>query len=64
MKKALLLGAMILTSYFLVGCEEMEINYEGQLMKESEVEERIADKLEVDNSDYDLEVDIYMESDD
>ena len=50
----------------LGGCEveEETVIYDGKKMPISEAEERIADKLEVDNPDLDIEVDIYEESDD
>jgi hypothetical protein len=46
------------------GCvSDPYINYEGEKMRQSEVEEIIADKLEVENNNLDLEVDIYQEED-
>ena len=46
------------------GCvSDPYITYEGKEMRQSEVEEIIADKLEVENSNLDLEVDIYQEED-
>ncbi|MEK4381151.1 hypothetical protein NSS70_04435 [Aeribacillus sp. FSL K6-2848] len=48
----------------LAGCEETKIYYEGELRPVSEVEEIIADQLEVENPDLDLEVGIFEESDD
>jgi hypothetical protein len=61
-KYVVLLFVLLLT--VLAGCEETKINYEGKLLPVSEVEEIIADKLEVDNPDLDLEVDIYEEIED
>jgi hypothetical protein len=54
------LGALLL----LTGCEETMIRYKGETLPTGEVEEKIADELEVENSSVDLEVDIYTESDD
>jgi len=46
------------------GCSlDDTITYQGKQMPVSEAEERIADQLEVENSDLDLEVDIYSEDD-
>jgi ABC-type glycerol-3-phosphate transport system substrate-binding protein len=65
MKKKMLIAGMLGMSVLgLAACEESYINYEGEKMRMSEVEERIADKLEVENPDEDIDVDIYEESDD
>jgi ABC-type glycerol-3-phosphate transport system substrate-binding protein len=49
----------------LVGCtEELQLNYENKVQKETTVEEIIADKLEVENPGLDIEVDIYEEVED
>jgi hypothetical protein len=48
----------------LTGCEEGTVMYEGKDQPVSTVEEIIADKLEVDNPELDLEVSITEESDD
>ncbi|WP_162595948.1 hypothetical protein [Bacillus sp. CGMCC 1.16541] len=53
------LGLLLLT-----GCQESTIQYQGERMPVSEVEEIIADQLEVENPDMDLEVSIFEESDD
>lgn len=50
---------------FLAGCtKQLELNYDGKIQKEFTVEEIIADKLEVENPDLDIEVDIYEEVED
>lgn len=54
----------ILASAMLVGCSDNEIMYDGKLQNETVVEEIIADKLEVDNPEQDLEVNIYVETED
>jgi hypothetical protein len=54
----------VLLAVALVGCQEANINYEGKVLPVSQVEEIIADKLEVENPDLDLEVDIYEETED
>ncbi|WP_427036545.1 hypothetical protein [Cytobacillus pseudoceanisediminis] len=67
MKKNLfvvVLGLVIMTATILAGCEESMIRYEGELRPESEVEEIIADKLEVENPELDLEVNITEEVED
>lgn len=61
MTKSGIFGVLLLGAVVLSGCEEADIMYEGKLMKESEAEELIADKLEVDNPELDLEVNIYPE---
>lgn len=48
----------------LAGCSESTVIYKGKEMPVSEAQERIADELEVENPDRDLEVQIYDESDD
>jgi hypothetical protein len=60
MKKMILLG--VLSVGLLTGCSEAEIIYEGKLLPASTVEEIIADKLEVENPELDIEVDIYEET--
>lgn len=57
----LLFGAAILSACSM---QEAELNYDGKLRPVSEVEEIIADKLEVENPDLDLEISIYEESED
>lgn len=64
MKKLIIIGTGLTMASFLAGCQEQQINYEGNLMPESEAEERIADQLEVENPELDLEVNIAPESDD
>lgn len=64
MKKRLLLVSVGLSAALLAGCSEMDINYKGELKSEDQVEEIIADELEVENPELDLEVDIYMETED
>jgi hypothetical protein len=63
MKKYSVLVVVLLLAV-LAGCEESKINYEGKKLPVSQVEEIIADKLEVENPDFDLEVDIYEETED
>lgn len=53
------LGLLLLT-----GCQEATIQYQGERIPVSEAEEIIADQLEVENPDMDLEVSIFEESDD
>jgi hypothetical protein len=50
--------------FSLSGCEPSPIIYDGQERSVTEVEEIIADKLEVENPGLDLEVNIYEESED
>lgn len=65
MKKLLavgLLGVGIMS--VASGCSlDNTITYQGKQMPVSEAEERIADQLEVENPDMDLELDIYSEDD-
>jgi hypothetical protein len=66
MKKAIatvgILTAISVTS-IVGGCnyQEPTITYQGKTMPFSEAEERIADQLEVENPELDLELDIYYE---
>ncbi|MCM3179714.1 hypothetical protein [Cytobacillus horneckiae] len=46
------------------GFEEAQYNFNKKSYKESELEEHLADLLEVENGDLDIEIDIYQESDD
>jgi hypothetical protein len=59
---AFVLGIIMLL--LLSGCSEGTITYKEKDMPVSEAEERIADELEVENPDLDLEVNITEESDD
>lgn len=61
MKRAMTLTGLLvvgLVPTILSGCEEGSIRYEGKLQKISIVEEIISDKLEVENPDLDLEVNV------
>lgn len=53
-------------AFIIAGCtfEEDTIIYEGKELPISTVEEIIADKLEVENPDLDLEINIYEEEED
>jgi outer membrane murein-binding lipoprotein Lpp len=62
--KRILVGAAALSITLLVGCSEGTIMYENKERSVEEVEEIIADKLEVENPSEDLEVDIYAEQED
>jgi hypothetical protein len=66
MKKLLIILALLALSLLIAACEfeEEQINYDGQLRPLSQVEEIIADKLEVENPELDLEVSIFEESED
>lgn len=67
MKKKLLVTLVLTVGVLsLTGCglKEKTIVYEGKEMPVSEAEERLADKLEVDNPELDLEVNIDEETDD
>lgn len=61
MKKILFLLA--LSVVLLAGCSNGTIVFDGKEKPIDEVEEIIADQLEVENSDLDLEVEIYTETD-
>lgn len=56
--------ALGLLTVGLVGCAPSTIVYEGKERPTDEVQEIIADKLEVENPGLDLEVSIYEESED
>lgn len=64
MNKIILVALLSLGTALLAGCKEGAIIYEGQQMPVSKAEERIEDHLEVENSNLDLEISIYQESDD
>ncbi|RUL56483.1 hypothetical protein [Lysinibacillus antri] len=66
MKKVALLIVLLIVSVILIACEfqEQEIYYNGQLRPVSQIEEIIADTLEVENPDMDLEISIYEEEED
>ena len=64
MRKFGIVVSGIVFSVFLHGCgNEKTINYQEEKMTISEAEEKIADQLEVENSDLDVEVTITEESD-
>lgn len=63
MKKLVVVGTGLTIATLLVGCQEGNIEYKGQIMPVSEAQERIADELEVENPDMDIEVIISEESD-
>lgn len=64
MKRLIVVGTGITMATLLAGCQEANIEYKGQIMPVSEAQERIADELEVENPDMDLEVHISEEVDD
>jgi hypothetical protein len=66
MKKLFILLTLLSLSILLSACEfeEDQIIYDGQLRPLSQVEEIIADKLEVENPELDLEVSIFEETED
>lgn len=63
-KRFVVVVSLLSISLILAACEEKKITYQETKMTISEAEERIADQLEVENPDYDLEVSITEESDD
>lgn len=64
LKRLVIVTSLLSISFLLAACEEKKITYQETKMTVSEAEERIADQLEVENPDYDLEVSITEESDD
>lgn len=62
MKK--ILGLLALSSVLLAGCGSGTMIFEGKEKPIDDVEEIIADQLEVENPDMDLEVKIYQETED
>jgi hypothetical protein len=66
LKKTLsILGVLAMVGVILGGCNRSaEIQFQGQLRTEEEVEEMLADLIESENPDLDIEVDIYEEVDD
>lgn len=60
-KKMALLVGVTAFSVILIGCEEREIYYKGQLRPVSQVEEILSDELEIENPELDFEVGIYEE---
>lgn len=63
MKKYLVASLLTVGVLSLVGCEERSYNWDGQYLPQSEIEERMEDTLEDQNSDDDFEVSIYNEGD-
>jgi hypothetical protein len=61
MKKLLVIGSI---ATLLSGCSDGTIIYKGVERPVSEVEEIIADELEVENPELDLELNIYEETED
>ncbi|MCM3774010.1 hypothetical protein M3225_26705 [Priestia aryabhattai] len=64
LKRVVVMASLLSISILLAACEEKKITYQETKMTVSEAEERIADQLEVENPDDDLEVSISEESDD
>jgi hypothetical protein len=66
MKKLFILLTLLVLSILISACEyqEDQIQYDGQIRPVSQVEEIIADKLEVENPELDLEVSISEELED
>jgi hypothetical protein len=67
MKKLLILLSLLIAFLSLNACDllaERQIKYDVQLRPVSEVEEFIADKLEVENPHLDLAVSIFEENED
>lgn len=60
-KKALIFAPFALLS---VGCEDVDIKYEGKFQPRERVERIIENKLELENPDLDLEVEIYADNED
>jgi hypothetical protein len=46
----------------LTGCTPSQINYQGKLQNVDDIEEILADMLEMENPNLDLEVTIYQET--
>jgi hypothetical protein len=66
LKKIITLLVLLVATILFAACEwqESKINYKGQLRPVSEVEEIIADELEVENPDLDLDISIFEELED
>ena len=65
MKKILVIISMMSVSIVLASCGgERTITYKDEQMPMSDAEEKIADELEVENPDLDLELSITEETDD
>lgn len=63
--RRLLIVVLLLSFVAIVnGCSRVDMVYDGKVRPISEVEEIIADKLEVENPDLDLKVSITSEVDD
>ncbi|MGG0891659.1 hypothetical protein [Cytobacillus horneckiae] len=59
-------ASLVVVVGMMAACEfeEAQYNYNEKSYSESDLEEHLADLLEVENSDLDIEIDIYQESDD
>jgi hypothetical protein len=66
LKKSLsILGVLAMVGAILGGCNRSAtIQFQGELRTEEEVEEMLADLIESENPDLDIEVDIYEDVDD
>jgi hypothetical protein len=62
--RKMLLGLGVIATVTLVGCSEGDIIYQEKEIPVHQAEELIADQLEVENPDRDIEVNIYEEADD
>lgn len=64
MKKTFLLAIAVIIAALTSGCAPSTMIYEGKEQPTTDVEEIIADKLEVENPSLDLEVNISEETED
>jgi hypothetical protein len=65
-RKFQIIASLGLVIGIMAACQVEENQYEfnEKTYSESDLEEHLADLLEVENGDFDIEIDIYQESDD
>jgi hypothetical protein len=62
-KHRLIVPLVVLGTLLLTGCEETKLTYKGKQYPVSQLEEIIENELELENPDYDLDVNVMQDSD-
>lgn len=62
MKKGIVLFITVVIALILVGCEPVDLMYKDKVYDKEDLAELIEDELELENRDIDLEVEIYVET--
>lgn len=63
MKKFAVAGLLLMVVGVMAGCQEREFIYQDEVVTETQLESILDSTLELENPDYDIEVNVYVESD-